>query len=130
MVRVGAGACALSRACHPRIPAEALHVFFTVPAEPHELITDNKLWGFWALASINWLATASVLFLFCTISNPCPTKLLELAMFNFLYNIRGHFVMLAGWGAPEGAVTVADAAGDIIPIWTAMALSLWQYAMI
>ena len=38
--------------------------------------------------------------------------------------------MLAGWGAPEGAVTPLDAAGDIIPIWTAMAFSLWQYAKI
>ena len=86
--------------------------------------------GFWALASINWLATACLLFLFCVISNPCPTRLLELCIFNFAYNIRGHFVMLMGYGAPEGAVTVADAAGDIIPIWTAMALSLWQYSKI
>ena len=25
------------------LPAEAMHIFFTVPAEPHELIPDNKL---------------------------------------------------------------------------------------
>ena len=50
------------------LPAEALHVFFTVKAEPHEIIKDNKLWGFWALASINWMATTTLLFIFCTIS--------------------------------------------------------------
>ena len=112
------------------LPAEAMHIFFTVEAEPHELIKDNKLWGFFALASINWLATTSLLFLFCSISSPCPTRLLELALFCFAYNIRGHLVMLMGWGSPEGAVTLLDAAGDIVPIWTAMGLSLWQYAKI
>ena len=136
-----------------RIPAEALHIFFTVPFEPQEacslrsvldlqpssltsrrcawqVITDNKVWGFFALACINWLATASLLFLLCVVSNPCPTRLLELVIFNCLYNVRGHFVMIMGFGAPEGAVTFADAAGDIIPIWTCLIVSLWQYSLI
>lgn len=105
-------------------------MFFTVKAEPHVLIKDNKTWGFFALASINWLATTSLMFLFCVVSNPCPTRLLELTIFCCLYNIRGHFVMLFGFGAPQGRVTVKDAAADIIPIWTCTAISLWQYFII
>jgi len=112
------------------LPAEALHIFFTVKFEVSKAIPDNKVWGFFALASINWLATTSLLFLLCTVSNPCPTRLLELSIFCFLYNIRGHLVMVCNFGCPGGAVTVKDAAGDIIPIWTACIICIWQYFQI
>ena len=65
------------------LPAEAMHVFFTVKHEPHLLSGDNKVWGFFALASINWLGTTSLIFVMCVASDPCPTRLIEIAIFCF-----------------------------------------------